>query len=446
MIQALRRYLTAPETLTRLQALAAGAPSAAPISLHLPLGKDATDWLELLPPNQPWWYRARPARQEYRLAIGHALHVSTAGPNRFPALDSAFTGLCQHWRRNGPALAFAGFAFDPLNQTPLPNALLAIPAILLECMGGECSVTLSAPAGRLHQALTEWPHWLTASHPTTAPTLRPCRPETLLDQAWMARVNAALRDIHAGHLDKVVLGRNRRIEANGTLSAAPILGRLNMQQPGSLIYGHGTNTAAFVGATPERLVSLDADRVDADALAGTAWPGSLALHDAKNLHEQSLVVRAVCEALSPFCVAPPIAATPRKHVAGQLMHLRSRVTAVTRPETTLFELVRALHPTPAIGGFPPHAAQAWLAAHGEQRAGWYSGGLGILTPDGNGEFSVALRSALISGQTAELQAGAGIVDGSDPQLELAETEAKLGTLLAALSPHSTPDSSTGKRA
>ena len=155
---------------------------------------------------------------------------------------------------------------------------------------------------------------------------------------------------------------------------------------------------------------------------------------------------AVCEALSPFCVAPPIAATPRKHVAGQLMHLRSRVTAVTRPETTLFELVRALHPTPAIGGFPPHAAQAWLAAHGEQRAGWYSGGLGILTPDGNGEFSVALRSALISGQTAELQAGAGIVDGSDPQLELAETEAKLGTLLAALSPHSTPDSSTGKRA
>lgn len=156
-------------------------------------------------------------------------------------------------------------------------------------------------------------------------------------------------------------------------------------------------------------------------------------------------MRAVCEALSPFCVAPdrghPTQTCRRPtDASAQPGHRRHP------PRNHAFELVRALHPTPAIGGFPPHAAQAWLAAHGEQRAGWYSGGLGILTPDGNGEFSVALRSALISGQTAELQAGAGIVDGSDPQLELAETEAKLGTLLAALSPHSTPDSSTGKRA
>jgi len=117
-----------------------------------------------------------------------------------------------------------------------------------------------------------------------------------------------------------------------------------------------------------------------------------------------------------------------------LRHLRSRVTASVRPGTTLFELIRSLHPTPAIGGFPILAAQDWLAAHDEQRHGWYSGGIGLLDAAGNGEFSVALRSALLYGNTAELQAGAGVVAGSDAAHELAETNAKFGTLLAALAP------------
>jgi isochorismate synthase EntC len=99
---------------------------------------------------------------------------------------------------------------------------------------------------------------------------------------------------------------------------------------------------------------------------------------------------------------------------------------------TLFELLRALHPTPAVGGFPEPAALAWLAAHGERRAAWYSGGIGSLAPDGDGEIAVPLRSALLHGQWIELQAGAGIVDGSDPSQELAETEAKFATLLDAL--------------
>jgi isochorismate synthase EntC len=74
----------------------------------------------------------------------------------------------------------------------------------------------------------------------------------------------------------------------------------------------------------------------------------------------------------------------------------------------------------------------WLARHGEVRSGWYSGGFGTLTATGDGEFWVALRSALITGSRAELHAGAGIVAGSDPELELAETDAKIGTLLSAL--------------
>jgi isochorismate synthase len=432
MIHTLRRQIAAPDTLARLRELAADAPESAPVSLRLALGRSATDWLDLLPAHQPHWYRARPDRDEYRLAIGHALQVATAGANRFAALDNAYAGFCRHWRHNGPALAFAGFAFDTAGNAPLPNALLAIPAILLENLDGDCSVTLSAPAGRLAQAVTEWLPMLASAPPGPTPQLLPGRPAPLDDRAWIARVNAALRDIAAGHVAKVVLSRSRQFRGSAAFSPAAILARLIAQQPAGVIYAHGNGQQSFLGATPERLVRLRAGRIDVDALAGTAWPGSLALSESKNRHEQSLVVRAICAALAPLCAVPPQVGSVEQHQAGQLAHWRSRIAAQARPGTRLFDLVRTLHPTPAVGGFPAATAQDWLVAHGEKRSGWYSGGFGLLGPDGDGEFSVALRSALIDGDRAELQAGAGIVAGSDAPHELAETEAKLGTLLAAL--------------
>lgn len=432
MINTLRRRLAAPELIIRLEKLVGNAPASAPVSLHLELGKLDTDWLHLLPGKGPFWYRARPAEQEFRLGIGHALHVASTGVNRFAALDSAFAGFCQHWQSDGKPLTFSGFAFDTANNSPLPNALLAIPAVLLENLNGHCSATLTTPAGRRHQAVADWQQCLLRPANATYAKLLASRPETLADQAWIAHVNAALRAIDAGRVDKIVLSRRRKIEASQTFSPAQILGQLVEQQPASLIYAHGNGQQTFLGATPERLVRLQGTQLSADALAGTAWPGSQELAEQKNQHEQSLVVRAVCAALSPLCTAAPQVSPAHEHPAGHLRHLRSRITASVQSGTRLFDLVRALHPTPAVGGFPVAAALDWLSVHGEQRPAWYSGGFGILSPDGNGEFSVALRSALLDGNTVELQAGAGIVAGSDPRQELAETEAKLGTLLAVL--------------
>ncbi|HSG24059.1 MAG TPA: isochorismate synthase, partial [Azonexus sp.] len=433
MIEQLRRRLASPDLLQRLEKLAGDAPASAPLSLRLELGKRDTDWLHLLPVHSTFWYRARPAGQDFRLGIGQSLYVTSAGSNRFAALDSAFTGFCQQWRSEAQTLAFAGFAFDSSNNTPLPNALLAIPAILLENINGACSVTLTTPAGRIQQASADWLHHL------SPPPARPQQPallvsrlETLPERAWIARVNAALRDINAGRVDKIVLSRSRKFTASQSFLPAQILGRLIEQQPDSLIYAHGNGQQTFLGATPERLVRLQGKQLSADALAGTAWPGSTKLAGLKNRHEQSLVVRAVCAALDPLCLQPAQISQAAEHPAGLLRHLRSEITATAQPGTRLFDLIRALHPTPAVGGFPVATALDWLTTHGERRPGWYSGGFGILTPDGSGEFSVALRSALIDGNTVELQAGAGIVAGSDPQQELAETEAKLGTLLAAL--------------
>lgn len=434
MIESLRRQLAAPGLSERLERLAGDAPAAAPLSLRLELGQYDADWLDYLPAGAAFWYRARPARREFRLGLGHALHVASSGPQRFAALDNAFAGFCRHWRHEGSPLAFAGFAFDPASTGSLPNALLAIPAILLENLDGHCSATLSIVAGHFRQALTEWNQLLTHQPRHEASPLCPTHPETLADQAWIARVKAALRHIGSTRVDKLVLSRSRQIESPRAFSPAHILGRLVAQQPDSLIYAHGNGRQTFLGATPERLVRLRGDRVEADALAGTAWPGSTTLGDEKNRQEQAWVVRAVCAALAPLCATPPEIGPTTEHPAGHLRHLRSRIAASARPGTTLFDLVRALHPTPAVGGFPVGPALDWLAEHGEQRRGWYSGGFGLLSRTGDGEFSVALRSALLNGHRAELQAGAGIVAASDPRQELAETEAKLGTLLAALAP------------
>ncbi|HLO64080.1 MAG TPA: chorismate-binding protein, partial [Azonexus sp.] len=279
-----------------------------------------------------------------------------------------------------------------------------------------------------------WPTWLAHAAPDAASAPRTSRPQPLADRAWMARVVAALRDIGNGRLDKVVLTRCRQVERNSPFAPSAILAALNAQQPGSVVYAYGNGRQTFLGATPERLVRKAGHQVHVDALAGTAWPGSPALADDKNRHEQSLVIRAVVDALAPWCEDLPQIGQPAEHPAGVLRHWRSRISGICRADSSLFDLVRALHPTPAVGGFPCAAARDWLAAHDERRHGWYSGGFGILTPEGDGEFSVALRSALLDGNTAELQAGAGIVAGSDPAQELAETEAKLGTLLAALNP------------
>jgi salicylate biosynthesis isochorismate synthase len=148
---------------------------------------------------------------------------------------------------------------------------LSIPAILLENIKGCCSVTLSTPAGRIRQAKADWLQYLGSPLATPSPVeLLPSRPETLPARAWIARVNAALRDINLGQVDKLVLSRSRKFNASRSFLPAEILKRLIEQQQDSLIYAHGNGQQTFLGATPERLVSLHGDQISADALAGTA--------------------------------------------------------------------------------------------------------------------------------------------------------------------------------
>ena len=429
-----RAHLNDPTLKPRLQALAKDAPGSALISLTLALGNTSSNWLDHLPAKAPYWYRSLPALGETHLGIGHALQLSSHGGQRFAALDNAYAGLRFDWRHNGQPRAFCGFSFaERSTHSELPAALLAVPGILLESSQRQAQVTLTTTAVQIDQAIAEWQSLLATPSAAADPARwQPAPDSTLAERAWVARVNAAQRDIRHGHLAKLVLARSRQLAATAPISASQLLETLCAEQPDACIYAYSDGNTTFLGATPERLLELNGRSIESDALAGTAWPGSGQLEGSKNQHEQSLVVAAIITALTPYCTGKPLADPVAIQAAGKLSHLHSRISATALPGITLFELINALHPTPAVGGYPTPAALEWLERHNEQRSGWYSGGFGMLDAHGNGSVAVALRSALIQGRQIELQAGAGIVADSDPWQELAETKAKLGTLLDAL--------------
>ena len=260
---------------------------------------------------------------------------------------------------------------------------------------------------------------------------------------WVARVEAALQAIDSGALDKLVLSRRIRLTAARALDVSGILEWLGTCYPDCALFTVRDEHSTLVGASPERLVALDAGRVVADALAGTSARGAdldrdnalgeALLRDPKALREHVLVVRQMKRALDPLCCAVTVPERPRLLRLPTLQHLWSPLRAHVRASTTVLDLARALHPTPAVSGAPHAAALDWLAANGEQDRGWYTGALGWVAPDGGGELCVVLRCGELRGNTAELCAGAGIVAGSNPAQELAETEWKLQALLESLS-------------
>ena len=441
----------------RLRARLAGARGNDLLSISLDLGGGDDDWLgvedgawptvDLMRGECSWW--ASPATsgdREYRLAIGRAIDFRSTGTTRFAALQAAFAGLRAVWRHDDPQrtrlspLAHLGFAFADESTDGWPSAQLLVPAILLRSCGGRRTATFSCVAAAGEAALPGWLGELRARQgpPSRSPArLLPEITGPLAEQAFMARVAAALRAIHDGRLEKIVLARSRRCIAERAIAVAPLLAALRDRHPGCTIYGVARAGEIFVGATPERLLVLRRRTLLVDALAGTAWQdevgaASPSLHDAKNRREQQLVVDAVRTTLLPLCSALAAPQAAEVLQSGSLQHLRTTVRGRLRPGVGFFELLASLHPTPAVGGWPVAAASRWLQAHGERRGAWYSGGIGWVDRDGDGESVVALRCARIDGRQAELFAGAGIVGGSDPAQELAETEVKLAVIADAL--------------
>ena len=258
-------------------------------------------------------------------------------------------------------------------------------------------------------------------------------------ETWRAGVLAALEAIGSGRLDKVVLAREAAVEADGPFPRAELLRRLQ-RRPGGSTFLYASD--GFVGASPELLVRRRGRVATSRPMAGTVPQGDSAGNEADGLArltgslkeavEHRLVVDAVAEALAKVADRVEVG-RPEVVRLATVAHLATEITAdLTGPLPTALELAGLLHPTPAVGGSPRDAALAAIAALEPFDRGRYAGPVGWVDRAGDGEWAVALRCAALDGRRAHLIAGAGIVPGSDPDAEWAETEHKLRAMLEVL--------------
>lgn len=250
---------------------------------------------------------------------------------------------------------------------------------------------------------------------------------------WRDAVVEALAEIDRGELTKVVLARAVAVEANRAFESRAVLAHLRSQQPGCFVYAAG----GMLGASPELLVARHGDRVVSRPMAGTAVPGDGALErladSPKDAWEHRLVVEAILDVLSSRCVRVEAAPEPEVDEFADVAHLATPIHGTLRePAPDALTLARALHPTPAVAGTPTAAALATIERLEPHGRGHYAGPVGWVDARGDGEWAIALRGAALDGARAVLHAGAGIVAGSDPDREWAETEAKLDPMLRAL--------------
>jgi menaquinone-specific isochorismate synthase len=256
---------------------------------------------------------------------------------------------------------------------------------------------------------------------------------------WQAAIVAARDELRTGTARKVVLAREVIVRADTPIERRAVLQRLRASYPACVLFAFGS----FVGATPELLVSRTGDIVRAQPMAGTAprsadptTDARLAaalLSSAKDLAEHRYTIDMVHDTLLPFCSYLDEEAEPSIVAVANVQHLATTVEGrLSAPAASVIELMTGLHPTPAVGGLPREGALAMIERYEELDRGHYAGPVGWVDGQGNGEWAVGIRCAEIDGATARLVAGVGVVADSDPDAELAETQAKLQALLAAV--------------
>ncbi|MDR0365326.1 MAG: isochorismate synthase [Bifidobacteriaceae bacterium] len=400
-----------------------GSPSAAPLTV---------------------WLR----RGEGFVGLGQAATFNTLGSGRFGSAEQWWRAVISQARIDGPAdlpgmgpLAFGTFAFA--DNSPEPSALIVPRWVLARFRGQEWITT-----ARLEdESAPSLPPIASPSGPVGS-ALPPMRqlPGPVSAEQWPAVVERAISLIKSGQLEKVVLARSVLAES----LAGPVDPELVVRN----LVNRYRDTWTFavdglVGASPEMLVRSTRGLVTSRILAGTirstgcdqadlARAAALA-RSSKDLEEHEFAVASVVDALQPFTEELAVPDGPSVLHLPNLMHLATEVVGELRRSRSgalpgALTLASALHPSAAVCGTPKREAARVIGQLEKLDRGRYSAPVGWIDANGAGEWAIALRCAQLSpdGCSARLWAGGGIVAASNPDAELAETEAKLAPMREAL--------------
>jgi len=373
---------------------------------------------------------------------GTALTHQTSGPTRFTDASAWWQEVCDEARVDdelqlpGTGLICMGsFAF-----ADAPGAsTVVVPRVVVGRRGDHTWLTLIGPETETSPELMQRPELMQHDEPP-APASVAFADGSRSAADWEGAVWEAVIRINAGELEKVVMARDLIATATNDIDVRWPIRRLAEAYDMCWTF----HVDGMVGATPELLVRRERGLVTSRVLAGTirrtgddvrdvALAGQLA-RSSKDLEEHEYAVRSVAEALQPHCTSMNVPEVPFVLHLPNVMHLATDVTGVVDPSgANLLELAAALHPSAAVGGTPTKTAVDLIDQIEGMDRGRYAGPVGWFDANGDGEFGIALRSAHVSGNKARLFAGCGIVANSDPEAELAESQAKLVPVRDALS-------------
>ena len=372
---------------------------------------------------------------------GEAVRVTLpAGDDRFTAgekwlrsvFDAAEVDDRVRARGSGP-VAFGSFTFDASSD----GSVMIVPRTILGRDGrGRAWLTTVTERGEVPAT---WPP--PANPELAAPTGLSWHDGSLPGPRWEQAVAEAVAAIRAGGLRKVVLARDVFATADEPIDARVLLRRLALRYPDCFTF----SCDGMIGATPELLVRRAGNQVSALVLGGTLPRGADPAQDkalgeellasAKNNEEHAYAVDSIREALGPLCQTLDVEARPSLLKFPNLQHLGTQVRGVlvdgTAPRSAL-ALAAAVHPPAAVCGTPAGTALELIRDLEHMDRERYAGPVGWVDANGNGEWGIALRCGQLSGRTARLFAGCGIVAGSEPAAELAETLVKLQPMRGAL--------------
>jgi menaquinone-specific isochorismate synthase len=407
------------------------APAAVPLVARTVAVPDPGPLLDALPREGGLaWVR----RGEGLVAWGEAARIETAGPERFADAGRAWRELAGHavvrddvgLPGTGP-VAFGSFAFAASSQA---GGVLVVPRLVLGHRADQWWLTTIG----LGAVVPPLPEVLSPGPPATSPGVVTYADGARSARSWTAAVADTIERIGGGAVEKVVLARDLHARTEADIDPRWLLARLARRYPGCWTF----DVDGLVGATPELLVRREKGMVTSRVLAGTirrsgddasdlALAGSLA-RSSKDLEEHEYAVRSVADALAPHCATTNVPESPFVLHLANVMHLATDVTGVLADGTTSLELAADLHPSAAVCGTPTASAAALIQGIEGMDRDRYAGPVGWMDAGGDGEWGIALRCARLDPadpRSARLFAGCGIVAGSDPRAELAESAAKL---------------------
>ncbi|SOC36661.1 isochorismate synthase [Ureibacillus acetophenoni] len=394
------------------------------------------------------------------VGLGHAHVIENNGnENRFDEVEKAWMELTKNIvkeEKEPQPILFGGFTFDPQNDESgewdgFPQSYFTVATYQLVIQNDKAYVSIHLVTDQLdsrdqfEQLRMERDRLI---HAAQVKELKTYNKPVMVNydernkEQYLQSVEMVSNLIQDKKAEKVVIARSLLMDFEDEITSPQVLSHVINEQPESYLFGLERNDLLFFGASPERLVKVVNGHAYSSCVAGSVKRGKTAeadqmlgeelLNDPKNLGEHQHVVNMIVDTFAKNCIQYKVPKKPRLLKIRDIQHLFTPVEGTLLPKATILQLVKDLHPTPALGGVPRKEALTIIRNAESMNRGLYAAPLGWVDAEGNGEFAVAIRSASLKDNKAILYAGGGIVAESEAQSEYEETLVKFRPMLRAL--------------